>query len=733
MSVIMAVPKSPQDIVNWNPSKTYGGTYDDTKRVKVKYGVGNGEVYTEGGGVKFAGGGDGSSKARVVISQKERARLEEEARKAAEEKARQEAERKAQEEANRKIQEEKLRQEAERLKEEKKAEEELEKIQRTIQDINQNKAPTIKETIDYKTKEPRKITEYRDTGRKVRVVESSSGIKFVEYGTSKGGGGMGAVRGAFVSQPKPTPEPTQEPTALKSDLNIAGIKEPSREGQIYDSRSGMFLKSPYGLGAGGTAIMTLPTPRERELINRDINEKVNVFFGGEDYKEKRKSSKINQWFDEFSGRGKGDTTSFLTPSGIKKKFDVAAEGFLKAGEFIGKDIEKGYSRMNVTTSDSFLFKKSPIKKSTAKEIISTALMFGFFEPAMSTGTAQVQESQYVYDTKSKKFVKRSDLKKYLESPEKTGKVYKYDLTYTEKANRLNELLGKATTSKQKTEIMKLAQETYGKEFVRDFTAQEMGYSSIKPTTQKDIFSGTSGAEMKGISLVETTVSRNFNPDAVGVTNWITAEPKTDSKSKQNQVSLLKMSQDSKSKQDTLTKQVQITKQDSKQDSMLKSLLVSVSATKTKQVQKNKQIQDQIFKRGQPQRPQRPTYPRPPILPTTSSLPKRLLKRMETEGFEVFGRRFGKDISLGVFKSKAKADQRLDRFLRGTLGRSGFLKKGKKKVRSNLMGGMYRPSKADPFKVVQKRKYSLGTRSEVGEIQMFKKRKGSKKKKSNWFS
>lgn len=122
-----------------------------------------------------------------------------------------------------------------------------------------------------------------------------------------------------------------------------------------------------------------------------------------------------------------------------------------------------------------------------------------------------------------------------------------------------------------------------------------------------------------------------------------------------------------------------------------------------------------------------------LLKSSAGKSKNQKEKQSQDLVEVFGRRFGKDFSLGKFK-KEKAEQVLDKFLKSSLARSGFLSVGGEKVKSDLFNlGTYRPSKADPFRVVQKAKYSLSSGGEKSEIQFFKKKSSSKKKKRfKWF-
>jgi hypothetical protein len=178
---------------------------------------------------------------------------------------------------------------------------------------------------------------------------------------------------------------------------------------------------------------------------------------------------------------------------------------------------------------------------------------------------------------------------------------------------------------------------------------------------------------------------------------------------------------------TITKQVQepFQTQIPKQTSKLGTPQIEIF--QQKQTTKPRTIQRTI-----PNKPVKPKVPTKPLFKT--SMAKRVYNKIqeEPELIQIFGKRFGKDILLGKTTNKQKADIELEKFLRGGLGRSGFLESGGKRVESGLLKNFqYRPSKKEFGRVVQKAKYSLGTFPERKEIQMFKKQsKGKKKKKSS---
>lgn len=150
-------------------------------------------------------------------------------------------------------------------------------------------------------------------------------------------------------------------------------------------------------------------------------------------------------------------------------------------------------------------------------------------------------------------------------------------------------------------------------------------------------------------------------------------------------------------------------------------------------EKQKVIQKQVPRFQPPRITTRPEIKIPkviiPVLPKTS-LAKRLERKAnaEPELFKVFGKRFGKDIELLSTTNKDIAESKLKSFLKGTLGRSGKIIKNNEPLSFKELksfGGEFREAKKDPFRIVQKAKFSLGTKGETSEIQMFKSRKKKK--------
>lgn len=681
-------------------------------------------VYRRSGGGGFVRDKDFEEQRRKATEEK--ARREEEAKKKAVQLAKEAAESRAKKEA------------------EEKAKQNLREIQQRINKMRKEDVkPTIKDSVDIKTKEPLRIIEYKKGSSTVRVTEETQTgkIRFREYGAGTGGS-VRAVRGVDVTQPKP------EPKILTAKGDIVQVNNIPKEKEIYSPELNMFIR-PSEPSGQATAYMRPPTPQETEIMNRGFGERFKLFeeklFGKpEDYEK----SKLDIKFQSITQPSKKDSIN-LNPKKVKSIFDWGAEKTIQVGEVVGnwwnKELEKEGRLPNV-------LKTSPISRGTAKNIISGAYMFSAFSPVMRTGTAQRTESVYAYDVKRGRFVKKADVKDYLEQPEikSSGKkVTIKEASYSEKAGRLKELLRGAKTPEQRKEFLKLARETYGEGFAKEFASQEFGYiptskppAVVQEVKPQSVWTGKGMYELTGqeIRPVSVNVRTAGTLSQVGETNWVQTDGlgsnvfqdiKTNQQTKQGSQLMIKQINilDTRTRQ----KQEQTPKQDTKQDSMLRSLVTTLQTPKMKQPQKTKQDYGQDLLRGRPIRPRPPKKPTPfrPIIPIPSdSLAKRLLKKVETEGFEVFGKRFGKDISLGFSRTKKGAEKKLESFLKGTLGRSGYVSQKGKKVQTDLLGDMFRPSKRDPFRVVQKSKYSLGSGSEVREIQFFK-RKSKRKKKSGW--
>lgn len=128
----------------------------------------------------------------------------------------------------------------------------------------------------------------------------------------------------------------------------------------------------------------------------------------------------------------------------------------------------------------------------------------------------------------------------------------------------------------------------------------------------------------------------------------------------------------------------------------------------------------------PQKTPTPKIPFRFILRTEPSAKEKERKLME-EAFEVFGRRYGKDILLKKVRTKEEAKKVLRGFLTGTLGAGGFVESGGKKVQIDLGIG-FAPSKREAERVIQKREQRLKGFQERKEIKQTRR----KAKRIKWF-
>ncbi len=131
----------------------------------------------------------------------------------------------------------------------------------------------------------------------------------------------------------------------------------------------------------------------------------------------------------------------------------------------------------------------------------------------------------------------------------------------------------------------------------------------------------------------------------------------------------------------------------------------------------------------PKRPIVTIVPPPPSTPT--GLAQAVKKIKEMPEFEVFVKKFGKDVSIGKEETKKEAVGLLKKRLQKTLRASGFIVRGGKKIdpfKRNVFdigftSNGFRRGKKDPFRVVEKKEKRIkrGT-FEVPEIQLFRKAK-----------
>lgn len=169
----------------------------------------------------------------------------------------------------------------------------------------------------------------------------------------------------------------------------------------------------------------------------------------------------------------------------------------------------------------------------------------------------------------------------------------------------------------------------------------------------------------------------------------------------------------------------ISKEVQKERQGLKEILKLRQQTKQTEAQLQKTFQKNLLKGKSPLKE---VFPK--IVPPTNLFARvKNIMKETPQKFEAIGFRFGKEKKLGTFGTQSEAESTLSKFLKGTLGASGFLTAGGKKIKAkelNLLGeGEFRVSKRSPFVIVEKKQKRLRKGTTGKEIQYFKKKKKSK--------
>lgn len=211
--------------------------------------------------------------------------------------------------------------------------------------------------------------------------------------------------------------------------------------------------------------------------------------------------------------------------------------------------------------------------------------------------------------------------------------------------------------------------------------------------------------------------------------------------RQTPINILKLATDTRTKTRTRESEIQIpalaTSQIAPQKTSQDNILLLGTIQPQKLSQETRQLLRQDFDLFQPKVPrltQTPRIPRltkPPITPRSKDVLRSLARKVTkpSDEFGAFGRVKGKDVLLGTFKSKKQAELKVKSFLKGTLGASGVITKGKQPLTFEELesfGAEFSPSKRSATRVVQRRSFRLATQSEVSSIQ-----RARRSKSRNW--
>lgn len=395
-----------------------------------------------------------------------------------------------------------------------------------------------------------------------------------------------------------------------------------------------------------------------------------------------------------------------------------------------------------------------ISKEPAKKFVSDVLMISSLSPFMATGTTSILESEYVYDYRLAKWVKKGSVN--LDLNDLTNRlISRFDDAYIKGGEQsvLRELSRITRTAKDTRGIENLLKILKSKGYISGYAVDTEG-GAFTIFARSNIRSAFSDLRIKiqipklrtlpvrstttPVTVLDVKPTNNIfiksgattkDSDILGVKY----KPLTSSGIGASLGILSGLKLGSSFMQPTKEATGQKTPQKTRSSELLSSL--SLLSLKTAQQQQSRQQQrGKSIKTPQPVKP----IPKPiiPLFPKLSSgTLKRLAKKTETqpELFKVFTKEFGKDIKIFETTSKKKAEEKLASILSGTLRASGFITKGGEKLKASelrlLKSPVFRVSKQNPFSVVQRRKYRLSSPFEKKEIQYFKKRSKSKKPKS----
>lgn len=192
-------------------------------------------------------------------------------------------------------------------------------------------------------------------------------------------------------------------------------------------------------------------------------------------------------------------------------------------------------------------------------------------------------------------------------------------------------------------------------------------------------------------------------------------------------SILKPVIEDKSKIDLVVKDLEINKILPKEQEKVIQRPVEIVQSKTQQVQRQQLIQ-RLTQSFRP-RPIIKSSFKPsvkakllPLIKLPQDKSKFTIKKEES-GFEAIGFRFGKEVKLGG-GTKGQASKELSEFLSGTLGASGYLKKGNIKLKAEETGllsefGFRKSKTGSKFLVVEEKPLRLRKGTTGKDIQFFK--------------
>jgi len=311
---------------------------------------------------------------------------------------------------------------------------------------------------------------------------------------------------------------------------------------------------------------------------------------------------------------------FVTPKGVKSLFDVGGEFTLRGGEWFSDVTKKPLIFTGIVSPESWMFKPTPIKRETAKEVISSVYMWSAFAPFMKTGTAQIMESEYAGQVVEVMY-KGKKVKMTLEQAQKLGLTgtrlqatsefarasQERQLDILKKAFKGRVYLDKVSMQKDAIRASKFMKEA-GLTNIQIKGLLLKLFPKTSPTTTvlvKETAGGILGSTatiptMKSVGLVGATVTTTgaFQPSQVGKTQWIS---KSKTLQKTGVFSLLKTGQGILQKSKSNVLQQTKSGQDILQQTKIAQDMLQPTVTITSQIPKAKPITKSLFKPTLPTR------------------------------------------------------------------------------------------------------------------------------------
>lgn len=247
--------------------------------------------------------------------------------------------------------------------------------------------------------------------------------------------------------------------------------------------------------------------------------------------------------------------------------------------------------------------------------------------------------------------------------------------------------------------------------------------------------------IKAPSTTQITTTQVVSQKPITITGNMIQEVKVDTKQKvlEEQMIIPKEISRQVPKVETITRGKTFTKL------VAPTKIITKTGVKEKQITKQIPILKSILKLKQVPITRTTAVPRPilpqviepkPPMPIPFKLDTGLISKakkivQDKKKFEVFVKKFGKNVSIGEYKSLAQAKSALKKRLRTTLRAGGHISKGGKKIKASKLGftnGEFRRSKTNKFSIIERknRRLKKGT-AETSEIIGFRKGKSSKKK------